>query len=62
MLTKGKLNKFFNKYPEALTDIANRNYNGLYQYINENVAQYEIGDFTLFLINSGLLDIDNSLT
>lgn len=30
MLTKGKLNKFFNKYPEALTDIANRNYNGLY--------------------------------
>lgn len=62
MLTKGKLNKFFNKYPEALTDIANRNYNGLYQYINENVAQYEIGDFTLFLMNSGLLDIDNSLT
>ena len=62
MLTKNILNKFFNQYPEAINDIANKNYNGLYQYINENIANYNIGEFTLFLINNGLLDIDDSLT
>lgn len=62
MLTKDIINKFFNQYPEALNDIADRNYNALYQHINENVAQYKVGEFTLFLMNSGLLEIDNSLT
>lgn len=62
MLTKDILNKFFNQYSEAINDIANKNYNGLYQYINENIANYNIGEFTLFLINNGLLEIDDSLT
>lgn len=62
MLIKDKINKFFNQYPEALNDIANENYNRLYQYINEGITQYEVGDFTLFLMNSGLLEIHNSLT
>ena len=62
MLTKDKINKFFNQYPEALNDIANENYNRLYQYINEGITQYEVGDFTLFLMNSALLEIHNNLT